>query len=104
MSCDVAVSAAILFASFGPAAQAPAQPVPAVANAPAPGINPLAREPLFAQIVAQAGGLKSEVDGWRTRQGFAPLPGFDTFKTWSAVATLLSLIALAGILAISVVA
>jgi hypothetical protein len=79
MSCDVALSAAIVLASFSPATQAPPTPVPAVATAP--GINPLAREPLFAQIVAQAGGLKQEVDGWRSASGLAPLPGFEAFKT-----------------------
>ena len=52
MSCDVAVSAAILLASFSPAPAAPPEPVPAVAVA-TNGINPLAREPLFAQIVVE---------------------------------------------------
>ncbi len=80
MSCDIAVSAALLFAAFHPAASTPPTPVPAVAIAPK-GVNPLAVEPLFAQIVAQAGGLKGQVDGWRGRTGFDALPDFESFKS-----------------------
>jgi hypothetical protein len=83
MSCDIALSGAILFAAFHPQ---PARPLilAALADAPAPAvaaINPLAREPLYADIVRRAGLLKAEVDGYRKAAMDTPLPGFDAFKT-----------------------
>jgi pimeloyl-ACP methyl ester carboxylesterase len=82
MSCDIALSGAILFAALHPA---PARPLvlAALADAPAPAsaaLNPLAREPLYAEIVQRAGRLKSEVDGYRKLTGAAALPRFDAFK------------------------
>ncbi len=85
MSCDIAMSAAILLASFHPGSHAtPRLMLAALADAPAPAgaINPLAREPLYADIVKRAGALKAEVSTYRAAPaGTAPLPGFDAFKT-----------------------
>ncbi len=86
MSCDIAMSAAILLASFHPGSHAtPRLMLAALADAPAPAagaINPLAREPLYADIVRRAGVLKAEVSTYRAAPaGIAPLPGFDAFKT-----------------------
>lgn len=81
MSCDVAVSAALLLASFSPA-QAPApRLIPAVAAAGA--VNPLAREPLFAGIVGEARSLQGEVEKYRAElkgaAAPAPLPRLERF-------------------------
>ena len=46
-----------------------------VSTASAPA-NPLAQEPLFADIVARAARLQREVDGWRTRPPAAPPAAF----------------------------
>ena len=97
MSCDIALSAAILLASFHPAAgRTPATlvafgDVGAAAQA-APAQNPLAHEPLYADIVGRAGRLKSKVSTYRAAApatSLASLPGFDTFK--SDIAALSSL-------------
>jgi hypothetical protein len=75
MSCDVALSAAILLASFSPA-QSPARPViPAVATKAA---NPLAAEPLFATIVGKASALHRAVESFRKASG--PLPKPEAFR------------------------
>ncbi|MFZ5668561.1 MAG: hypothetical protein ACOY4K_03620 [Pseudomonadota bacterium] len=72
MSCDAVAFAAVLFlASSEPGAAVPA---PAVA-AEAP---PLAREPLFADIVKRADALKARVDVWKGVEG--PLPGYADFR------------------------
>ncbi len=85
MSCDIAMSAAILLASFHPGArETPRLMLAALAETPAPAAaeNPLAREPLYADIVHRAGVLKSEVAAYRAAPaGLAPLPAFDAFKT-----------------------
>ena len=86
MSCDIAISAAILLASFHPGSHAtPRLMLAALADASAPAagaINPLAREPLYADIIERAGVLKAEVSTYRAAPaGMAPLPGFDAFKT-----------------------
>ncbi len=84
MSCDIAMSAAILLASFHPGSHAtPRLMLAALTDAPAPAaINPLAREPLYADIIKRAGVLKAEVSTYRAAPvGVAPLPGFDAFKT-----------------------
>ena len=83
MSCDVAMSAAILLASFQPgAARAPdAAPTPIFMRiAATPAVNPLSREPLYADIVARAGALRAQVEAYRAASASAPLPGFDRFK------------------------
>ena len=64
MSCDVAVSAALLLASFHPASAANPSVIPIVAEAP-PATNPLAREPLFARIVGEAESLNDAVERYR---------------------------------------
>ena len=86
MSCDIALSATILLASFHPGSHAtPTLMLAALADAPTPAagaINPLAREPLYADIVKRAGVLKAEVSTYRAAPaGTAPLPGFDAFKS-----------------------
>jgi hypothetical protein len=77
MSCDVAVAAFLMFASAGPGAPAPqsfaiAAPVS------------VAKEPLFADIVRRAGGLKAEVEAYRHRVSASAtpmaLPRFDEFQ------------------------
>jgi hypothetical protein len=83
MSCDIALSGAILFAAFQPQ---PTRPLllAALADAPAPAAaaqNPLAREPLYADIVGRAGRLKRIVDGYRQTAPAAPLPDFQAFQT-----------------------
>lgn len=66
MSCDAAALALTLrLASFDLSADAP-RLIRAAASAPQPSAaNPLAREPLFASIVAGAGRLRDRVDGLR---------------------------------------
>jgi len=80
MSCDVAIAAYILFASAPGAGAAPAQPIPAVAAA-AP--TPVGKDPFFMDIVARAGGLKTQVEAYRTALGSSvtaiALNGFDDF-------------------------
>ena len=83
MSCDVAVSAAILLASFNPSHYfAAPKVIPAVATAPAQ--NPLAKEPLFASIVGQAASLRTIVQAYQKdvtgAQGVRSLKGFDGFE------------------------
>lgn len=75
MSCDVAVSAALFFASFSPNHGPAPMLIPAVAEAT--GKNPLLKEPLFAEIVRRAGGLEREVNGFRKAK---TLPPQDAFK------------------------
>lgn len=86
MSCDIAMSAAILLASFHPGShETPRLMLAALAESPAataPALNPLAREPLYADIVRRAGVLKAQVATYRAAPaGVGPLPGFDAFKT-----------------------
>ncbi len=67
MSCDAAALAlALHLADYDPAAGAP-RLLRAVASAPAPRTNPLAREPLFASIVESAGQLRDDVDALRRK-------------------------------------
>ncbi len=84
MSCDIALSAAILLAAFHPGAQGRPSLI-LVADAPAAAAaaqNPLAREPLYADIIRRAMALKTEVAGYRAAPAAATtLPGFDAFKT-----------------------
>jgi hypothetical protein len=81
MSCSaVAFSAFLWLASTGSAPD-PA-PAPAVATAPAS----VAAEPLFADIVQRAGGLKAQAEAYRKAlpgdptAAAAPLKGFDAFQ------------------------
>jgi hypothetical protein len=87
MSCDLALSAAILMAAFHPggavtAGVAPSLLIQAAAPASAAPMNPLAREPLYADIVRRATALRSQVQAYQTGVGgLAALPHFDQFKT-----------------------
>ena len=81
MSCSaVAFSAFLWLASTG-SAPADAPPAPAVATAPAS----VAAEPLFADIVRRAGGLKAQAEAYRKGLPSDPtaaavaLKGFDGF-------------------------
>ena len=79
MSCDVALSAYLMLASFTPGQQPVRilQPIPAVATAE----NPLAHEPLFAGIVKQAAALNADVAAYRKQlNSEAELKGFDKFS------------------------
>lgn len=74
MSCDAIAFAATLWtASVSPTA-APPMLVMTTTSAPAP----VAQEPLFRDIVARAGALQAQVDGWKGKAG--PLDGFDAFR------------------------
>jgi hypothetical protein len=80
MSCDVAVSAFLMFASAGPAGPQPLL-IPAVAAAP----SSVAREPLFADIVGRASKLKAQIEAYRSPVLTAapqarPLPRFDVVQ------------------------
>ncbi len=83
MSCDVALSAYLMLASFTPGQQPVRilQPIPAVATAQnALGENPLAHEPLFAGIVKQAAALNADVANYRKElNGGSELKRFDRF-------------------------
>lgn len=85
MSCDVAMSAAILLASFHPAAGQARAEQPRliyVADAAVAAINPLAREPLYADIVRRAETLRTQVTAYRTAVGSGgALAGFVRFKS-----------------------
>lgn len=77
MSCGIALAVALMLAD------------PAVAEASAlPPVAPLApvsvaQEPLFADLVARSGALKSIVDGWMA-SGEADRSGFFTGAAWAA--------------------
>lgn len=80
MSCDVAVSAAILLASLSPGHGPAARLIPAVASAPAAS-NPLAKEPLFAKIVGEAKALGATVKTYLgDAEAAKPLPDMDKFQ------------------------
>jgi hypothetical protein len=81
MSCDVAVSAFLMFASAGPAGHQPLL-IPAVATAVP---HSVAGEPLFADIVGRAGKLKAEIEAYRSPSLTASaqakaLPRFDMIE------------------------
>jgi hypothetical protein len=84
MSCDAVASAAFLFlTAFSPAE--PAAPHRTAAVASLPAANPLAREPLFADIIGRARVLKDEVEMLRAESGAGQaqveaLPRFAGFK------------------------
>lgn len=86
MSCDaIAVTATLWLAFAAPGDEATLRPTAAV-SAPA---SPLAAEPLFADIVARAGALKTRVEGWKGQTG--ALEGFAAFKTEVAALTALDM-------------
>lgn len=93
MSCDAAALAlALHLADYDPAEGAP-RLIRAVASAPAPVVNPLAREPLFSSIVRSAGRLRDAVDGVR-RSGGAPSP--DSLRTLDAQTAALAALDMQG--------
>jgi hypothetical protein len=73
MSCDVAAAAAILLATLGAGAGRPAKPVTltpvawsqAATATTTAGVNPLAAEPLYADIVRRASSLRRQVEAYR---------------------------------------
>ena len=73
MSCDAVALAATLWLTA--AAPGVATTAPAVAVSAPP--SSVAGEPLFLDIVKRADALKTEVDGWKGKDG--PLPGWDVF-------------------------
>ncbi|MDP2259187.1 MAG: hypothetical protein Q8J89_05680 [Caulobacter sp.] len=76
MSCDaIAVTATLWLAFAAPADGATLRPAAAVTAQ----ASPLTAEPLFADIVARAGALKTRVEGWRGQTG--ALDGFAAFKS-----------------------
>lgn len=83
MSCDVAAAAFLFLASAGPG---PATPVLRIdAPAAAAPISPLAREPLFADIIKRAAQLKVDTEAYRKQTSKAAagplaLPRFDDFQ------------------------
>ncbi|WP_174241457.1 hypothetical protein [Caulobacter sp. S45] len=79
---NIALSAALLLAALQASnAQAQSQPNPAAAEpAAAKAENPLAREPLYADIVRRASALRSQVAAYRAAPD-AALPKLDQFKT-----------------------
>ncbi|MEG1451549.1 hypothetical protein [Brevundimonas sp.] len=88
MSCNLAVAAALFFASDPVASALPESPAvqaPAEASA-ATGASALASEPAFAALVQEAQRLKAVTDGWIVPDilgdaHFVHMPAFQTFKT-----------------------
>lgn len=83
MSCDVAAAAFLFLAS---AHTGPGAPVIRIDAPAAAAISPLAKEPLFADIVKRAAKLKADTDAYRKQtakaaNGSLALPRFDDFQT-----------------------
>lgn len=54
---------------------------PAVVAVADAAVNPLSREPMYADIVTRAGALRAQVEAYRSGLAATPaLPGFDRFK------------------------
>lgn len=77
MSCGIALAVALMLAD---PAVAQAASLPSVA--PSAPVS-VAQEPLFADLVARSGALKSIVDGWAT-SGEADRSGFFTGAAYAA--------------------
>lgn len=77
MSCGLALAAVLLLGD--PAVATAAAEPPVAADVPVT----VAQEPLFADIVARSGALKTIVDGWITSGDatFLTSPAFADFKT-----------------------
>jgi len=72
MSCDIAAAAFLFLTAAGPTTGAVRQPVPIS----------VAKEPLYAEIIARAAHLKGQVEAFQkagSGPGPAALPGFDAF-------------------------
>ena len=76
MSCAIALAVALMLAD--PAVAEAAALAPAAPSAPVS----VAQEPLFADLVARSGALKSIVDGWMA-SGEADRSGFFTGAAWA---------------------
>ncbi len=84
MSCDAAAASLIWLAALSGGAGPKAVPWPGLASAltvarTVPGVNVLAQEPLYAEIVSRAKRLKARVETYRSGAG-AELAAFTTFK------------------------
>ena len=85
MFSDIALTAALALA--GVVTGAPDNAARAVSSPPLVRIadavvNPLSREPMYADIVTRAAALRSQVEAYRSGLAAAPaLPGFDRFKS-----------------------
>jgi len=77
MSCGIALAVALMLADPAVAEAAALPPV-----APSAPVS-VAQEPLFADLVARSGALKSIVDGWMA-SGEADRSGFFTGAAWAA--------------------
>ncbi|MCO8029690.1 hypothetical protein NI454_06945 [Brevundimonas diminuta] len=77
MSCGIALAVALMLADPAVAEAAALPPV-----APAAPVS-VAQEPLFADLVARSGALKSIVDGWMA-SGEADRSGFFSGAAWAA--------------------
>ena len=77
MSCDAAAAGFLWLASFSGGHSAPPALTPILSVA-APAANHLMSEPLYADIVGKAKGLKAVVDSYRKTGG--TIARFDDFK------------------------
>lgn len=77
MSCGIALAVALMLVDPAVAEAAALPPV-----APSAPVS-VAQEPLFADLVARSGALKSIVDGWMA-SGEADRSGFFTGAAWAA--------------------
>ncbi|WP_449252757.1 hypothetical protein [Brevundimonas naejangsanensis] len=77
MSCGIALAVALMLVDPAVAEAAALPPV-----APSAPVS-VAQEPLFADLVARSGALKSIVDGWMA-SGEADNSGFFTGAAWAA--------------------
>ena len=79
MSCDVAAAAYLFLAVAHPA---PSRPMILI---DAPAVSSVSKEPLFADIVKRAAGLKADADTYRKGLAGAPaaiaLPKFSDFQS-----------------------
>jgi hypothetical protein len=99
MSCDVAASAAILLATLAPQTGGRAAPpqrlTPAAwtqALSVSLAVNPLAGEPLYADIVRRATRLRRETEAYRARLKSSPaLTDLDSFAAEIAALSALDL-------------
>ncbi len=92
MSCDVAASAFLFLASLSPG-QAQPRLVTALNAAPpaAAASSRLASEPLYADIIGRARGLKAMVEAFRRAAPGAALPDYDGFKAQVAALSALDM-------------
>jgi hypothetical protein len=84
MSCDAVSALFLMFTASAPMPDAPPRLIRvADAAVPAPAPASVAREPMFAEIIARASGLNSRVSGMRDALKANPataLPNYAAFK------------------------